>query len=143
MESEWTAVCLRWSSLLWAMGIGPGDEVIVPILSFIATASAVSFAGAEPVLVDVNPVTFCLDGQHLEAAITPRSKAVILVHLYGLPAEMDSIMEVANKHGLKVIEDAAQAHGARYKGRRVGSLGHAAAFSFYPSKNLGASGTAG
>ena len=93
--------------------------------------------------MDVNPATFCLDGQYLEAAVTPRTKAVIPVHLYGLPAEMDSIMRVANQYGLKVIEDAAQAHGATYKGRRTGSLGHAAAFSFYPSKNLGAFGDGG
>jgi dTDP-4-amino-4,6-dideoxygalactose transaminase len=128
---------------LRAFGIGPGDEVIVPAHTFIATAAAVTFAGARPVLVDVDPRTYNLDVGQLEAAITPRTRAIIPVHLYGLPAKMDAILDLADKHGLVVIEDACQAHGAWVNGRRAGSLGHAAAFSFYPTKNLGACGDAG
>jgi dTDP-4-amino-4,6-dideoxygalactose transaminase len=128
---------------LRAFGIGPGDEVIVPSHTFIATAAAVTFAGATPVLVDVEAPTYNLDVSQLEAAITPRTRAIIPVHLYGLAADMDSIMQVADKYGLAVLEDASQAHGATYKGQRVGCLGHAAAFSFYPTKNLGAAGDAG
>jgi len=128
---------------LRAYGIGPGDEVIVPAMTFIATAAAVSFTGAEPVFVDVDPLTYCMDARQVEAAITPRTRAIIPVHLYGFPADMFVLMGIAEKHRLVVIEDAAQAHGARYRGRSVGSLGHAAAFSFYPSKNLGAMGDGG
>jgi dTDP-4-amino-4,6-dideoxygalactose transaminase len=128
---------------LLAFGVGPGDEVILPAHTFIATAAAVTFAGARPVLVDVDPATYNIDVAQIEAAITPCTRAIIPVHLYGLPAEMDAIMQVAEKHGLVVIEDACQAHGAHYKGRQVGSLGHAAAFSFYPTKNLGGCGDAG
>ena len=128
---------------LRALGIGPGDEVIVPAHSFIATAAAVTFAGARPVLVDVGPATYNIDVAQIEAAITPRTRAIIPVHLYGLPAQMDAILRLAGTHGLVVIEDACQAHGAHYKGRRAGSLGHAAAFSFYPTKNLGACGDGG
>lgn len=128
---------------LRALGIGPGDEVIVPTHTFVATAAAATFAGAEAVLVDVDPNTYNIDIAQLEAAITPRTRAVIPVHLYGLPAAMDAIMAAADRHDLAVVEDACQAHGAYYKGRRVGSLGHAAAFSFYPTKNLGACGDAG
>jgi dTDP-4-amino-4,6-dideoxygalactose transaminase len=128
---------------LRAFGIGAGDEVIVPAHTFIATAAAVTFAGARPVLVDVDPTTYNQDVGQVEAAIGPRTKAIIPVHLYGLPAEMDAILRLADRHGLAVIEDACQAHGATYKGRRVGSLGHAAAFSFYPTKNLGGCGDAG
>lgn len=128
---------------LRAFGIGPGDEVIVPSHTFIATAAAVSFVGATPVLVDVEEQSYNLDVSKLEAAITPHTRAIIPVHLYGLPADMDGIMQLAEEHGLVVIEDASQAHGATYKGRRVGCLGHAAAFSFYPTKNLGAAGDAG
>ncbi len=128
---------------LRAFGIGPGDEVIVPAHTFIATAAAVTFSGARPILVDVDPVTYNMDVAQLEAAITPRTRAILPVHLYGLPAEMDAILGWADKHGLVVIEDACQAHGATYKGRRAGSLGHAAAFSFYPTKNLGGCGDAG
>ena len=128
---------------LRAYGIGPGDEVIVPTLSFISTAAAVSFTGAEPVFVDVNPATFCIHVQNVEAAITRRTRAIIAVHLYGLPANMNALMRIAGGHGLKVIEDAAQSHGATYKDRRTGSLGHAAAFSFFPTKNLGAFGDGG
>ena len=124
--------------IIRASGIGEGDEVIVPAMTFIATWLSVSYAGATPVPVDVRADTCNLDAALIEAAITPRTKAIIPVHLYGQPADMDAIHEVANKHGLKVFEDAAQAHGARYKGKRTGGLGNAAAFSFYPGKNLGA-----
>lgn len=129
--------------ILKAMGIGPGDEVIVPSNTFIATVLAVSYAGAQPVLVEPVLATYNIDPARIEAAITPRTKAVIAVHLYGQCADMDPILAVVRKHGLKVIEDAAQAHGARYKGRLAGSLGDAAGFSFYPGKNLGALGDAG
>jgi dTDP-4-amino-4,6-dideoxygalactose transaminase len=128
---------------LRAFGVGPGDEVITAANTFIATAIAISSTGATPVLVDVDPVTYLIDPALIEAAITPRTRAVIPVHLYGQPADMDPIREIARSNGLVVIEDACQAHGARYKGKRVGSLGDAAAFSFYPSKNLGACGDAG
>ncbi len=128
---------------LRAYGIGPGDEVITAANTFVATALAIVSAGATPVLVDADPKTFNLDPALLEHAITERTKAVMPVHLYGQPADMDEIGAVADRHGLLVIEDACQSHGARYKGRRTGSLGHAAAFSFYPSKNLGAYGDGG
>ena len=123
--------------------IGPGDEVIVPANTFIATWLAVSHAGATPVPVDADPHTYNIDPKLVAAAITRRTRAILPVHLYGLPADMDPVLEIAARHGLAVIEDAAQAHGARYKGRRVGSLGQAACFSFYPGKNLGAAGDAG
>jgi dTDP-3-amino-3,4,6-trideoxy-alpha-D-glucose transaminase len=123
---------------LRAWEIGPGDEVIVPSNTFIATWLAVTLAGATPVPVEPDPKTFNLDPERVAAAITPRTRAIIPVHLYGQPADMDSIIAIAENHGLKVLEDAAQAQGARYKGRGAGSLGHAAAHSFYPSKNLGA-----
>lgn len=126
-----------------AYGIGAGDEVIVPANTFIATAAAVTFTGAQVVFVDIQPDTYNLDPDLLEAAITPRTKAVIPVHLYGIPADMDRILEIAERHQLIVIEDACQAHGAYYQGKRAGSLGHAAAFSCYPAKNLGAAGDAG
>ena len=128
---------------LRAYGVGVGDEVIVPAHTFIATAAAATFAGAEPVLVDVSPNTYNIDVAKIKEAITPRTKAIIPVHLYGLPAQMDDIMDLANRHNLVVIEDACQAHGARYNGQRTGSLGHAAAFSFYPTKNLGGCGDGG
>ena len=128
---------------LRALGVGPGDEVLVPANSFIASASGVSFTGATPVFVDVDPVTYNIDPAQLEQHITPRTKAILPVHLYGQPADMDPIMDVARRHNLLVVEDACQAHGARYKGRRVGSFGHAGAFSFYPGKNLGAYGDGG
>src|SRR5437764_9241866 len=128
---------------LRAYDIGPGDEVITAANSFIASALAISHAGARPILVDVDPSTYTVDVSAIEKAITPRTKAVIPVHLYGHPAHMNPIRELADKHGLVIIEDACQAHGTRYKGRRAGSLGHAAAFSFYPGKNLGAYGDAG
>jgi len=128
---------------LRAYGIGPGDEVITAANTFIATASAISFVGARPVLVDMHPQTYNLDVSLLEKAVTPHTRAVIPVHLYGQMADMDAILEVARRHRLIVIEDAAQAHGATYKGRRAGSLGDVGCFSFYPAKNLGAYGDAG
>jgi dTDP-4-amino-4,6-dideoxygalactose transaminase len=128
---------------LRAYSVGPGDEVIVPANTFIATALAVSSTGATPVLVDVDPLTHTIDVAGVEDAITNRTRAIIPVHLYGQPADMDPIVEIARRRQLVVIEDACQAHGGRYKGRPVGSLGNAAAFSFYPSKNLGACGDGG
>jgi len=128
---------------LRAYEIGPGDEVITAANSFIASALAISHAGATPVLVDVDADTYAIEVATIERAITSRTKAIIPVHLYGHPADMEPIMRLAQRHGLVVIEDACQAHGARYKGKRAGSLGHAAAFSFYPGKNLGAYGDGG
>ena len=128
---------------LRAMGVGPGDEVIVPGHTFVATWLAVTAAGARPVPVDVDPATANMDPQNLEAAITPRTKVVVPVHLYGRLARIDDIVAIARRHGLRVLEDAAQAHGARIGGRRAGSLADAAAWSFYPAKNLGAIGDAG
>lgn len=129
--------------ILRALDIGAGDEVIVPSNTFIATWLAVSYTGATPVPVEPIAGTCNIDPEQIAAAITPRTRAVIPVHLYGQTADMDPIVAIARKHGLKVIEDAAQAHGARYHGRRAGSLGDAAAFSFYPGKNLGALGDGG
>lgn len=129
--------------LLQAMGIGRGDEVIVPSHSWISTAEAVSTVGAIPVFVDTIPLRYTIDPSRIEETITSKTKAIIPVHLGGLPAEMDEIMAIATKHRLFVLEDCAQAHGAVYKGKRVGSIGHAASFSFYPGKNLGAYGDAG
>ena len=126
-----------------ALGIGPGDEVIVPGDTFIATALAVSFAGATPVLAEVDLTTANMDGKGLEELITPKTKAIIPVHLYGQPARMDVIMDVAAKHRLYVIEDCAQAHGATFNGQKVGTFGIVGCFSFYPGKNLGALGDAG
>ena len=124
--------------ILKAMGIGPGAEVIAPSNTFIATVLAISYAGATPVLVEPTLESYNIDPARIEAAVTPRTKAIMAVHLYGQCAPMDEINAIAHAHGLKVIEDAAQAHGATYKGRRAGSLGDAAGFSFYPGKNLGA-----
>ena len=129
--------------ILRAMGIGPDDEVIVPSNTFIATWLAVSYAGATPVPVEPDERTYNIDPNRIKAAITKRTKAIIPVHLYGQPADMDPINIIARQYGLKVIEDAAQAHGAKYKGSRVGGLGDAAGFSFYPAKNLGALGDGG
>jgi dTDP-4-amino-4,6-dideoxygalactose transaminase len=129
--------------ILRGLDIGAGDEVIVPSHTFIASWLGVTFAGATPVPVEVNPSTFNMDPTLIESAITERTKAILVVHLYGQTADMDPILDIARRHGLKVVEDAAQAQGARYKGRRAGSLGDAAAFSFYPGKNLGAFGDAG
>lgn len=128
---------------LLAAGVQPGDEVVTSPNTFIATAEAISYTGAKPVFVDIDPTTGNLDPQLLERAITSRAKAILPVHLYGRPADMDLIGEVAQRHRLAVIEDACQAHGARYRGRRVGSLSSGAAFSFYPTKNLGAYGEGG
>ncbi len=128
---------------LRALGIGPGDEVITVANTFIASAAAITTAGATPVFVDVDPDTYQMDAALLEAAITPRTRAIMPVHLYGHPADLDAILAVAQAHGLFVIEDTCQAHGARYKGRRVGALGHVGCFSFYPGKNLGAYGDGG
>jgi dTDP-4-amino-4,6-dideoxygalactose transaminase len=128
---------------LMACGIGPDDEVIVPSMTFTATAEMIGRLGARPVFVDVDPRTCNLDAAAMRAAVTDQTFAVIPVHLYGQPAEMDAILEVAREHDLCVIEDAAQAHGAEYRGRRTGSLGDVAIFSFYPGKNLGAYGDAG
>lgn len=129
--------------ILRAYDIGAGDEVIVPSNTYIATWLAATYAGATPVPVEPDPATYNMDPAKIEAAITPHTRAIIAVHLYGQAAAMDPIMEIAARHGLKVIEDGAQAHGALYKGRKVGGLGHAAGFSFYPGKNLGALGDAG
>ncbi len=128
---------------LRALDIGPGDEVITAANTFIATALGISSIGATPVLVDIDSATFNMDPALIEAAISPRTKAIMPVHLYGQPADMDPIRAIAQKHGLKVIEDASQAHGARYKGRRAGSMSDIAAFSLYPGKNLGAYGDGG
>ncbi len=131
-----------WLALL-ALGVGPGDEVITVPHTFLATAEAISYCGARPVFVDIDPRTYTMDPARIEQAITPRTKAIIPVHLYGQTADMDPIMEIARRRQLFVIEDACQAHGAEYKGRKAGSIGHAGCFSFYPGKNLGAWGEAG
>jgi dTDP-4-amino-4,6-dideoxygalactose transaminase len=128
---------------LLAAGIGPGDEVITVTHTFVATVSAIRYSGATPVLVDIDPVSFTMDPALIEKAITPKTKAIIPVHLYGQMADMDPIVAIAKKHNLVLIEDACQAHGAEYKGRRAGSIGDIAAFSFYPGKNLGACGEGG
>jgi len=129
--------------ILRGYGIGQGDEVIIPANTFIATALAVNYSGAKPVLVDTDINTYNIDTSLIREKITPRTKAIIAVHLYGRPADMNSINKIADEYGLKVIEDAAQAHNATYFGKKAGSLGHAAGFSFYPTKNLGALGDAG
>lgn len=128
---------------LLSAGIGPGDEVITVPCTFVATVAAVVYTGAKPVFVDVDPVTYTMDPRKIEAAITTRTKAILPVHLYGNPADMDPIVEIAKRHGLVVIEDAAQAHAAKYQGRSCGSIGDLGCFSFYPGKNLGAYGEGG
>jgi dTDP-4-amino-4,6-dideoxygalactose transaminase len=128
---------------LTACGIGAGDEVIVPANTFFATAEAVSTAGAKPIFVDADPVSYTIDTGQIESSITPKTRAIIPVHLYGQAADLDPILEIAARHNLMVIEDAAQAHGALYRGRPVGTFGHASCFSFYPGKNLGAYGEGG
>ncbi|HXJ89983.1 MAG TPA: DegT/DnrJ/EryC1/StrS family aminotransferase [Candidatus Binatia bacterium] len=145
-----TAECIALNSgtsalhvALLAAGIGAGDEVITVPFTFVASVAAVLYAGAKPVLVDIEPRSFTIDPAKIEAAITPRTKAILPVHLYGQSADMDPIMDIARRHRLVVIEDAAQAHGAKYKGRTVGSIGDIACFSFYPGKNLGAYGEGG
>jgi dTDP-4-amino-4,6-dideoxygalactose transaminase len=128
---------------LCVAGVGPGDEVVTVSQTFIATAEVVRMCGATVRMVDIDPRTYCMDPESLRAAITPRTRAIIPVHLYGQPAEMDPILEIGRQHGIPVIEDSAQSHGARYRGRRVGGLAPIATFSFYPGKNLGAYGDAG
>jgi dTDP-4-amino-4,6-dideoxygalactose transaminase len=128
---------------LWALDVGPGDEVITPPFTFAATAEAIALRGAKPVFVDIDPVTFNMDPKLVERAITANTKVIMPVHLYGQPADMDPIIEIANSHGLKIVEDNAQAIGALYKGRPTGSLGDLGCISFYPTKNLGAAGDAG
>jgi dTDP-4-amino-4,6-dideoxygalactose transaminase len=128
---------------LLAAGVGPGDEVITVPHTFVATVAAIGYTGARPVFVDVEPSTLTMDPRQIAAAVTPRTKAVLPVHLYGQPADMDPILDVARRHGLAVIEDAAQAHGAEYRGKRVGGIGDLGCFSFYPGKNLGAYGEGG
>jgi dTDP-4-amino-4,6-dideoxygalactose transaminase len=129
--------------VLWALGIGPGDEVIIPADTFIASVWGATLCGAKPVFVDCEPDSYNIDPTKLEAAITPRTKAIVVVHLYGQPADLDPIKEIARKHGIYVAEDCAQSHLAEYKGKKVGGLSDAASFSFYPGKNLGAYGEAG
>src|SRR5437762_6414410 len=128
---------------LRCLDVGPGDEVLTVSMTFIASAWAISYVGATPVFVDIDPVRRTLNPDNLEAAITSHTKAIIPVHLYGMPAEMDRIMAIADRHGLPVVEDSAQAHGAKYRNKRVGQFGQIACFSFYPSKNLGAYGEGG
>jgi len=128
---------------LLALGVGAGDEVITTPHTFIATVEPIIQRGARPVFVDIDPATFNLNPALLEAAITPRTRAIMPVHLYGQPADMRAILEIADRHGIPVVEDAAQAHGAEYQGKRIGNWGRAACFSFYPGKNLGAYGDAG
>lgn len=128
---------------LLAAGIGDGDEVITVPCTFVATVAAIRYTGARPVFIDVDPVTLTMDPAQIEGAITARTRAILPVHLYGQPADLDPILEIAKRRGLTVIEDAAQAHGAEYKGRRVGSIGDLGCFSFYPGKNLGAAGEGG
>lgn len=129
--------------MLSAAGIGAGDEVIVPAQTYIATALAVTYAGATPVYVDIEPQYYCLDPEKVEAAITPKTRAIMMVHLYGQVGRWDEVAAIAEKHGLLLFEDAAQCHGATYKGRKAGSMGVASEFSFYPGKNLGALGDSG
>jgi dTDP-4-amino-4,6-dideoxygalactose transaminase len=131
-----------WLALL-ALGVGPGDEVITVSATFMATAEAITYCGAKPVFIDIDEETYTMDPALIERAITARTKAIIPVHLYGQVADMDAIMEIARRRNLFVVEDACQAHGAEYKGRKAGSIGHAGAFSMYPGKNLGALGEAG
>jgi dTDP-4-amino-4,6-dideoxygalactose transaminase len=128
---------------LLAAGIGPGDEVITVSMTFVATTAAILYCGARPVFVDVDPDTWTMDPKLIESAITPRTRAILPVHLHGLMADMDPIIAIARRHGLVVIEDAAQSHGAEYRGRRAGSIGDVGCFSFYPGKNLGAYGEGG
>ena len=129
--------------ILRAMGIGPGDEVITVSHTFIATAEAIVLTGATPVFVDIDPTTYLMDVNQVEAKITSHTKAILPVHLYGQTVDMDPLLDIAKRHNLKIVEDACQAHGSEYKGKRAGSLGDAAAFSFYYSKNLGAYGEGG
>lgn len=154
-ETEWADFCEAEQAIgvasgtaaiqltLEALGVGVGDEVVVPANTFVATVFPVVHRGARPVLVDCDPITATIDVDAVARAVSPRTRAVIAVHLYGQPADMDPLLELAAQHGFDVLEDACQAHGARYRGRRVGGLGRAGCFSFYPSKNLGALGDGG
>ncbi len=154
-EQEWAAYCEARHAvgvsngldamhlILRAWGIGPGDEVIVPSNTYVASWLAVSHVGATPVPVEPDPGTYTIDPTRIAGALTKRTKAIMAVHLYGHPTDLDPLLQLARQHGLKLIEDAAQAHGARYKGRRIGAHGDAVAWSFYPTKNLGALGDAG
>lgn len=128
---------------LRAVGVGHGDEVICPAFTFVATAGAAALTGATPIFADIDPATFNLDPKSVEAAITPRTKAIVVVHLYGQAADMDAMLDVANRHGLALIEDCAQSTGAAWKGRKTGTMGHLGCFSFFPSKNLGGLGDGG
>src|ERR1051325_4272746 len=128
---------------LLAAGVGPGDEVITTPFTFVATVATILYTGATPVYIDIDPESYNLDPGKLESALTPRTKAIVPVHLYGQPADMQPILDIARSRGITVIEDAAQAHGAEYRGRRAGSLAELACFSFYPGKNLGACGEGG
>lgn len=145
--AKYAATCSSGTSALHlamcALGVGKGDEVIVPAMTFVATAMGADYTGAKCVFVDVDPKTCTMDPAKIEAAITPRTKVILPVHLYGQCADMDPILEIAKKHNLVVVEDCAQAHGAEYKGRRAGSMGVMGCFSFYPGKNLGAYGEGG
>lgn len=129
--------------VLWALGLGPGDEVIIPANTFIATAWGATLCGASPVFVDCDPQSYNIDPQKIAAAITPQTKAIVAVHLYGQPADMEALQQIVSKHGIHLVEDCAQAHLAEYKGKCVGNFGIASSFSFYPGKNLGAYGEAG
>jgi dTDP-4-amino-4,6-dideoxygalactose transaminase len=129
--------------ILTSLNIGPGDEVLVPALTWISTAEAVTNAGAEPVFIDIEPGTYTIDYTKIEEKVNRKTRAIIPVHLFGCPADMDEIQAIANKHNLHIIEDCAQAHGAEYSGKKTGTFGIASAFSFFPSKNLGAFGDAG
>ena len=154
-EAEWAAYCEAKHAVgvangldalhlaLLALGVGPGDEVIVPSNTYIATWLAVNQCGATPVPVEPDERTYNIDPARIEAAITPKTKVILPAHLYGQPADLDPILAIARKHGLRVLEDAAQAHGARYRGRRIGGHGDVVAWSFYPGKNLGALGDGG
>jgi dTDP-4-amino-4,6-dideoxygalactose transaminase len=128
---------------LWALGVGPGDEVITTPFTFLATAEVVRLLGAVPVFVDIDPASYCIDPRLLEEAVTERTRAILPVHLFGHPCDMDGILEVARRHGIPVVEDAAQAFGAEHRGQRVGGIGDLGCFSFFPSKNLGAAGDGG
>src|SRR5262249_1128083 len=128
---------------LMLLGIGQGDEVITTPMTFVATSWAISYVGAKPVYVDVDDATFNLDPKLVERAITPRTKAILPVHLYGQPCDLDALLKICQKHNLPLVEDAAQAHGAKYRGKTVGTFGAVSEFSFYPGKNLGACGEGG
>jgi dTDP-4-amino-4,6-dideoxygalactose transaminase len=146
-EVKYAVCCNSGTSALHlalrALNIGPGDEIITVSHTFIATSWAISYCGAKPVFIDIDPATRAIDSSQIEQKITPRTKAIIPVHIYGHPADMDPIISIADRYGLFVVEDAAQAHGARYKGKRIGSFGTSGCFSFYPGKNIGAYGEGG